>query len=279
MKSIRCGSGLGDSLYLQSAVRHLVEKGESLEVCSNWPDVFRPIWDKIKLSPFRREVDIKAHYAIRKGETETNQFEDVCITAGIREPVDFRLDWTPLNTKLIERIKSPTIAVQLPRRPFDRKDGFGKELLPNCEVIQRAINLLKLRNVNTVLIGSGDALHHFSGIDLNLSNRTSVSDLIDVAYAVDGFLGYVSFIVPLAESLSKPALLVWSKRGLQSSTEFLSRITPRKILHRATSRHAIDDCSEDDLAAAVDTLLAEIGHPGLYGQDGGDRRLWAGGAR
>jgi len=279
-RSIRCGSGLGDSLYLQAAVRHLVERGRALEVCSDWPDVFRPLAGRVTLSPFRREVDIRAHYAMRKRITTTDQFQDVCIAAGITEPVDFRLDWVPQNERLIDRVRGdgtrPVVLVLLPRRPMDRKDGFGDRLLPNCEVIGRAIEILR-PHARIVQVGKGDALYRFGEIDLDLSNATSVADMIDAAWAADGLLGYVSFFVPLAESLLKPALFVWSRRGLESSTDFIAQITPSKILHRATSRAVIDNCTDQQLAEAVNEFRRQIGgaQP-LRGQAGGDRRVGAG---
>ena len=260
MKSIRCGSGLGDSLYLQAVARHLVRKGEKIEVCSDWPDVFRPLDGKVTVSPFRRQqVDIKAHYVYRKSIPGTNQFQDVCIRAGIREPVDFRLDWKPTSPRLVEKIRSmaPVVAVQLPRTPMDRKDGFGLELLPDCNIIQRALNRIR-RHARIVQVGKGEPLHRFTGIDLNLANRTSVAELIDAVWAADAMLGYVSFAVPLAESLNKPALFIWSRRGLASQHEFIKQVTPRKILHRASSRAVFDDCPEQELRGAADALLAAI---------------------
>lgn len=277
MRSIRSGSGLGDSIYLQSAVRHLAQR-EEIEVCSDWPEVFWPLsrCKKVVVKPFRRDVDIRAHYAMRKGVRATDQFQDVCIAAGIKGPVKFELGWTPINRELIERIRyggKPVVIVQLPRRPFDRKDGFGTELLPDCNVIQAAIDLIKPA-AKIVQIGKGDALHRFSGIDVDLANNTSVSDLLDVAAAADGFLGYVSFLVPLAESLNKPALMVWSRAGLDSRHEFIRQITPEKIFHRASSHAIIDDCAADQLAAAAAAFHRQIATGAMVQREiGGDRRL------
>jgi hypothetical protein len=68
-----------------------------------------------------------------------------------------------------------------------------------------------------------------------------VRDLLDVASVADGFLGYCSFMVPLAESFSKPALFVWSHRGLRAPQAYVRQITPQKILHRDTSHFVMDD--------------------------------------
>lgn len=261
LESIRAGKGIGDNLYLQSIARHLVEQGRRLEVCTDWPDIFRPIRDKVSIAPHRRiNVSRVAHYTARKHIAETDQFQDCCITAGIRERVDLRLDWRPANGLLIGDLLAPgkpVVVVQMPRAPFGRLDGYGMELLPDCSTIQRAIDALAGKAV-IVQVGHGKALHRFERVDIDLANRTSVADLLDVASLASGFLGYCSFIVPLAESFSAPALVVWSRRGLKSRDAYIRTITPKKILHRSSSRAVWDDCSDLDLSEAVYAFLDAI---------------------
>lgn len=245
MKSIRCGRGLGDSLYLQSVVRHLLAKGSPrLRVRSDWPDVFLPLGRRVEVVPFARSnIDILAHYSTRKGIIGTTQFQDCCICAGIREPVELKLDWQVTKPGLVEMVRrpgKPVLVVQLPRAPMGRADGFGASLLPDCRAIQRLINEAKPDHT-IVQIGAGQPLFKFAGIDIDLANKVSVAETIDVASAADSFLGYVSFLVPLAESFGKPAVFVWSRRGLVDRHQYVRQITPKKILHAPTSRAVMDD--------------------------------------
>lgn len=273
MKSIRAGRGLGDSLYLQAVARHLVGKGQRLKVCSNWPDVFRPLGGSVQVVPFTRLADINAHYTLRKARGDTDQFEDCCIQAGIRERVEFRLDWKPGKT-LIDSLPKPVVCVLLYRLPMDRVDGFAAELLPEFQQMQRLIDALKGR-ATIVQIGSGKPLREFQGIDLDLANKTSVSELLDVASVADGFLGYCSFLVPLAESLDKPALFLWSSKGVVSRTSYIRQITPKKILHKETSAYVFD--ADQDPERGIEVLLSEIGHRGHDpGQIGCAGRIWSG---
>lgn len=279
--AVRSGKGLGDSLYLQSVARHLVENGRTdLEVCTSWPDVFRPLTGKVLVSPFRRDcVDASFHYISRKRFPDTDQFTDCCISAGISEKIDLRLDWTPLNKKLIENLRSigkPIVIVQLPRDPMGRPDGFGTDLLPDCKAIQKAIDRIGERAF-TVQIGAGKPLHRFRNIGLDLANRTSVADLLDVASIASGALGYCSFIAPLAESLNKPLLLVWSRAGTKSNNPFIRAITPRKIFFRSSSRYVMDDCTLPELDEAVNAFCHQIGSAeAVRGKERCDRREWAG---
>lgn len=244
MKSIRCGMGLGDSLYLQSVARWFVQRGEYMHIASAWPDVFLPLAHGSKVVPFRRNnIDVLAHYSLRKKFTHTDQFEDCCIQAGIKELVELKLDWTVTDSELVDRLRQrgkPIVCVQLPRNPMNRQDGFGAELLPDCGAIQRAIDSIQGR-ATIVQVGGGKSLYDFRGIDIDLANKTNLKQLIDVASVADSFLGYCSFLVPLAEGFDKPALFVWSRRGLSAKHPYIRQITPKKILHKDSSLHVFDD--------------------------------------
>ena len=253
MRTIRGGMGIGDALYLQAVVRHLVAKGERLKVLTAWPDVFLPHAGMIELAPFSRAgVDVLAHYS-RRRSWPTTQFQDCCIQAGLKDPVEFRLDWTVTDPILVQRLQAdgrPIVVVQLPRAPMGRTDGVGHELLPDCRRIQEVLDQLGDR-VLKVQVGAGRPLFKFRGLDVDLRDETTVAQLLDVASVAAGFVGYVSYIVPMAECLEKPAALVWSRLGLRSSTGFVRQITPKKILERASSDHVVDNCSAEALSAMV----------------------------
>lgn len=249
--------GLGDALYVQSIARHLVSRGTALEVRTAWPDLFRGLAPKATVAPFTRDgIHILAHYPTRKKIQVTTQFQDCCITAGISGDVELKLDWVPTNRALIDSLQTglPIVCVQLPRSPMGRTDGFGAELLPNCSVIQKMIDKLKGRAL-VVQIGAGKPLYAFRGIDIDLANKTSVTDLIDVSTVAAGFLGYPSFLIPLAESLAKPVMAVWSRLGLKSGQPYIQQITPAKLLHHSTSRYIVDDANDKSISEAADAIL------------------------
>lgn len=271
MRSIRGGAGLGDAIYVAGVARHLLARGEMLEVCTNYPDIYRQLQTRIRVSPYRRKpVDIVAHYTTRRHVPGTSQFQDCCISAGLPANLDFCLPWRPINLGLVARLEAagrPVIVVQMPRAPFGRTDGFGAEFLPDVTAIQHAIDMIAGRAF-IVQIGAGTPerfdgrklmpFDGYRGIDLDLTNKTSVSDVLDIAALADGLLGQCSFIVPLAESFAKPALLIWSRKGLCSPHEVVRQMTPQKILHRATSRAVLDDCRDVELIEAVNALCEPI---------------------
>ena len=138
---------------------------------------------------------------------------------------------------------------------MDRKDKFGRELLPKEETFNRIIDALK-PVYHIVQIGSGKPLYHLEGIDLDLTSKTSITDLLDIALIADRFMGQVSFIIPLSESFDKKALIVWASKGLNSQERYISRITPRKILHKPSSLYVMDDWPDEK----IERVLMEFIH-------------------
>lgn len=262
MRSIRSGKGLGDALYLQAVCRHLTRNGERLRAATMYPDVFIPLEDRVECMPFTRDgIDIVAHYSLRRAQP-TRQFQDCCISAGIKGEVDLRLDWKPVGllggAVVAEAGPRPIVAVGLPRNPMNRTDGWGDELLPDCRVIQRAIDMARASGCFVVQVGAGAPRYQFTGIDWDLANKTTVVDLIDVVHAAHAVIGYVSFLLPLSESLGKPGLFIWSRRGLKARHGNVRLIRPEKIIEKPTARAVWDDCTDEELSAAVQRLTTEL---------------------
>lgn len=259
MRSIRAGMGLGDALYLQSVARHLVKRGEKVKVMTAWPDVFKPLNGSVECQPFTRAgVDLVAHYTTRKGIPGTSQFEDCCLNARLDGPVELKLEWPVRPSKLVTEIRMeargrPVVLVQLMRSPMNRKDKFGASLLPDGKAMQKCIDRLKDR-CYLVQVGSGPSLYELQGLHRDLANQTEVDELLDVAANADGFLGYVSFFIPLAESLGKPALMVWSSKGLRDAVAYVRQITPEKVIHRKDLVRVVMDDAKD-IEGAADAFL------------------------
>lgn len=257
MKEIRSGSGFGDSIYLQSIVRSVVLSGDRITARSGYPELFRSLG--VPVVKFHKTPPcLVAHYAARKSAPETTQFEDMVISAGIIGPVEMRLDWQVAKPKIIGKPARPVIAVMLPRSPMSRDDGFGKELSPDYSIID-ALLRERRSSITTVQIGQGEALYDYGSIDVDLANKTSISDLLDVACLVDGFVGICSFMIPLAESLDKPFFALWSAAGLESKVRYINRVTPEKIIHRKDLGHyAVDTESPHEIRAEFELFLQQV---------------------
>lgn len=265
--SIRAGRGLGDSLYLQSIVRYFVETGRRPIIFSDWPAAFEHLG--VAVSPFRRSgVDVIAHYVTRKDAPGTTLFEDMCIAANVPRETPLSLRRRTVDERFVAAIlaaarSKPIVMVQQPREPFGRADGFGLDLLPRLSALQRVVDRLK-GGAYLVQVGAGPSMGALRNLDLDLVDRTSVAQVLDLAAVASGLLGYCSFFLPLAESLSKPSLMIWSGRGLRSPVPYIRSITPAKILHRPDlSRWVLDECPESEICREADAFLDAVGSPAL----------------
>ena len=245
---IRGGSGLGDSLYVQTIARHLVKQGKEVEVCSNWPEIFSQM--DVKVSEFTRQnIDKICHYNRRKPEP-TSQFEDCCIDAGVTG-VEYTLDWEIQGQWDFPK---PVLLVYMPRTPMDRKDNYGKELFPDCDVLNDIIRVIK-PHFYTIQVGKGNPLYKLDNIDLDLVNKTSVTDLLDLAKLSSRLIGQISGMIPLAESFDKKCLALFSFKGLSCPDQRISSLLPRKLCHKETSLHVVDNWTPKQIEDVLATFL------------------------
>lgn len=279
---IRAGSGLGDSLYLQAVVRHmvLVDGRNDLEVCTPYPELFKALNGAAVTVPFTKlGVSLVSHYVTGKRVQGTDQFQDMNTSVGLRKKADLKLDWDVGDLNLVETVLTkaagrPVALVALPRNPMDRIDGFGKELSPDWAAVQLGINEARARGFYVVQVGKGTAIHTLGNIDLDLANTTTVAQLVDLAAAVATvFIGIPSFFIPLSESFSKPCFIVFSRRGLESKVSFISAVTPAKVIHRKDiCKHVVDDWELEKIKEVAGEVL-NLGRDSyqVSRQAGGDR--------
>jgi hypothetical protein len=258
MRRIRGGSGLGDSLYVRPIVDYYIGRGDQVAVMSNYPAIF--LGSGAKVEPFTRNgTNVLAHYTAGKARTNTNQWQDVCVAAKVGDlPLSFK--WEIQRPDLTRDLKAmargkPIIMVNGGRHPMGRKDGFGDEMLPKRAAFDAV--LAALSDCFTVEVGQGAELYPLTA-DVDLADRTSVADLLDIASIASGLVGQCSFMIPLAEAFDKPLLCVWAAKGLASATEFIRLCTPRKILSKPSSLWVMDDATTDQFDTALKSFRALI---------------------
>jgi hypothetical protein len=247
VKRVRGGRGLGDALYVRPVAEHFVRVGEQVTVYSDHEDVF--IGSGARVERFTRDgCNVVAHYTHGKANPETNQWQDVCALAGT-PGLALSFEWKIQRPDLVRDLKAmasgkPIIMINGGRAPMGRHDGYGFDMLPRREAFD--VVLAALADCFTVEVGKGAELYPLSA-DVDLADRTSVADLLDIASISAGLVGQCSFMIPLAEALGKPLLCVWAAKGLTSKTEFIRQCTPQKILSKPTSRFVMDDWPADQI--------------------------------
>ena len=219
---VRSGSGIGDNLYGQAIAREL-SKIKDVEVCTNFPELY-PY--PVKFSEFsRHNIDVIAHYSGRRREP-TNQWEDVQITSGVKATLT--IDWEPRNLTLLDSLPEEFVLVIGGRLPMGRKDGYGLPLLPSQAVFNRELRKVGLPAVS---IGRGDRVYPVE-VDIDLDNKTSLSDILDIAWKAKVCFGQIGTLVPLAEIFDKPATFIWSSRQPNHENWVINHLTPEKVLSK-----------------------------------------------
>lgn len=249
MRAIRCASGLGDSVYLRAIADHFARAGERITALSNYPEIFAG--SPCLVEPFRREnVQIVAHYVTGKANASTNQWQDVCLAAGVAHPVPFEFDWTVANRELMDGVREraagrQVVLVQGGRTPMARTDGFGKELLPDRQAFEATLEPLRA-DCYLVAVGKAEPIYRLP-VDEDLTGKTSVADLLDLFKTCDGAVAQVGYAVPMAEAFDRPLLVVWADSGVKSREPYVARITPSKIFAKPTSTFVMDDWAPERL--------------------------------
>jgi hypothetical protein len=250
VKRVRGGRGLGDALYVRPVAEHFVRAGEQVTVCSDHEDVF--IGSGARVERFTRDgCNVVAHYTHGKANPNTNQWQDVCALAGVGD-LAMSFKWEIQRPDLVRDLQAmaggkPIIMVNGGRAPMGRHDGFADEMLPQRSAFDAVLSALS--GCFTVEVGKGAELYPLTA-DVDLADRTTVADLLDIATISAGLVGQCSFVIPLAEAFDKPLLCVWAARGLVSKTEFIRLCTPQKILSKPSSRFVMDDWQADRIAEA-----------------------------
>ena len=257
MIRIRCGRGIGDSLYLRPIVDHLVSTGERVTALSDYPDIF--IGSGATVEPFSRKpyaANRVANYTHRMHDQTTTQWQDILRSAQIPD-IPLRFSWSIKNVALIAGLKAkaagrPIIVVHGGREPMARNDKYGRDLMPTRESFEAAIAALD--DCFTVRIGNAPHLYDLL-VSLDLQGSTTVSDLLDIAWACDGVIAQCSFAIPLAECFAKPLLAIWAARGLRSATAYIRTVSPAKVLTVPKSLFVIDDYVGQRIAGVARSIF------------------------
>lgn len=261
MIRIRGASGLGDSVYLRAVAEHFARQGERVIACSNFPEIFKG--SPVETEPFRRtDVDRVAHYVTGKTRRGTTQWQDVCIAAGAIGEVPFRFDWTRGPRGWVERVREmagdlPVVLVHGGRVPMNRTDGFGSKIMPAREPFARALGRV---GADCYLVAVGRRIDRVYTLpcDLDLTDATTVPDLLDLFQDADGVVGQCSFAVPMAEVFDRPLLAIWSSEGLEDREPYVRQITPEKVLSKPSSRHVVDDVPAEEIIAAAAAFARHV---------------------
>jgi hypothetical protein len=260
---LKGASGLGDTIIAYPIIKWYAQRYNTVYYMSDYPELYETLpnvkcYPHQKINYFRlgegnkHPVDIRFTYTPRKYTEGTSQFVDSCMSAKAPDDLKFKIDWEVKNHKLITDIANwadgrKICILSAPYEPFGREDQWGALLRINPDLVQKIVDTYKDK-VYFVQIGNSFVLHRIKGI-INLIEKTTVSDLMDLVRWADFGLSQIGNLLPMCEALNTKNFIIFSKAGLETDNRFLSSITPDKTVHY---KHLNTSVVDDNIDKAVE---------------------------
>lgn len=238
--------GLGDAIHVRAVVLHLLKQGEEITVFTLWPDVF----DNLPVS-VRPADEAKQHLDLTSARAcvqcmvphirGLSQFRNVCLQAGILEPIDLDIEWSARNSPLLDGVLSKADRPILIFQPLKRVNNEEDELRrPNVDAFDRLI--AGHEDHFTVRIGHPQFVEDMPiACDLDLFGKLSVTDAIDLVTIADLVCSEPSYLGILAQAFDKKLECLFSARGLRSKVKSVAGATPERLFHKKQKTTAIYD--------------------------------------
>jgi hypothetical protein len=236
---------------------------------SNYPELFTTL-KNVKVYPHRKlnyiitedgkqPIDIRFTYCGRKYTPGTDQYQDSLLSAKVPTYTKLQIPWSIKNKDLAKKIMEDAgyrkiVLVSAPYEPFGREDEWGKELRVNHNSFNTIFNDSKVKeNCYIIQIGNKFALHKVS-CNMDLIDKTSVSDLMDLVSISDVCVSQIGNMLPMSEALNTKNFIVYSSSGLKSENKFIAAITPEKTVHYRKLNTSVIDTDSNILKRFYDTV-------------------------
>jgi hypothetical protein len=245
---LKGASGLGDTIIAYPIIKHYSKLYDTVHYMTDYPELYKSIGN-VKCYPHQKinyiqdgdkkiGVDIRFTYCGRKYTPGSSQFEDSCISAGIKEKLDFNIDWPSKNEQYEKQ--RPICILAAPYEPFGREDEWGAILRINPKIMHAIVDEYKDR-VDFIQIGNRFVLHKINGVTYDMVNKTNVTELMDLVKMADVGLSQVGNLLPMCEALGVKTFTIFSEEALKCDNRFISSITPEKVVHYKDMNISVKD--------------------------------------
>lgn len=243
--AIKGASGLGDCVYAVSIAEYYSKEYDNIYVMSDFPVLFEHL-PKVKCFKHKKlnhidlpdgrkkDIDKRFTYCGRKYTAGTTQFEDSYLSIHIKEKLEMNISWKVKNNELVDNIrkcaKDKKICIlSAPYEPFGRDDEWGSLLRIKPDIMQTIVN--NRDDIYFIQVGNKYALHKISNVDLDLIDKTSVSDLMDLVCICDFGISQIGNLLPICECMNKKNFLIFAITGQNCGNKFIEAVTPEKCVH------------------------------------------------
>jgi len=256
--SLRGAGGLGDAVYMYPVLKYYLEHGQSVEILTKYPDVYKPLkkLGLIVTDRYAKQPDRECRYAPRYAIQKTTTFEDTVMLAGIEEKLTLKIEFESPGS-FDFKTKNKICVIRNPSLPMNGK-GIGELLIPDCTIFQKIIDAFKDR-VYFILAGNSGGNFSFplKGIDLNLTEKLSLPQVMQLITQADINLTQCGFIFPFCEALNRKVFVLFSDRGMKCNHKFFPYIIPKKVINKPSIvSYAIDNEPHEKILERFGELLA-----------------------
>ncbi len=197
--NVRCQLGLGDAVYAFPIVKELAKKSH-VKVLTKYPEVFKDLSNMSCVD----EMDSYDIYLKYTREPGLNQYDEMCRRARIRPAFKFTYKSDNVESmKALGQGKSICV-VKEPCAAHMNKQKGNFSASPKVGEFQEWINL-NASKYHYISVGKSEVFKkRLSGIDLDLNDVLTVSQLLQLCVAADAFATQIGHLVPIAQGLGKP---------------------------------------------------------------------------
>lgn len=250
---LKAPKGLGDAIFLRAIVLHFLEKGEQITIFTGWPDVFDDLPIKIRPeSEFEKHPDIRSvsYSSGRKGSvvapeliSNDSAFSMACKTAGISEPVEFKMDWKVRYPELIDGIRQKAVnkKIFVYQMPRIAKNANQELLTPDRKAFIKIID----EHSDYFRIKMGHPPYVDNGIDapceMDMYGKAFIHKSFDIGTIADLLYGQSCFITQMAEAMDKRFICMIPSKAMNSDSWMKYYASPERVCHKRNLMTAVYD--------------------------------------
>ena len=222
--------GFGDSICLYPIINYLSKNIEVITY-TDFPEVYRDL--NIKTEKYDNHKEINAGYLNLKNNQKTTQYEDICKTIGLDcSKIPFVIN----NNKKKEKI-CLFRKIYTPLSGMKKKLEAASFLMPKKESYYKLID--KIKPYYKCFQFGNENDNKFDNIE-NINLKKDFNELVSLIGRASLVVTQVGHTLHLSEALGVKTHVIFSKKGLSCSNQFVKTITPKKVLFTKYSSWEID---------------------------------------
>lgn len=234
MIALRASSGLGDAIHLRAAVLHLLDRGDRVMIFNRYAQVFADLPIKIRSVAAGDKCKVLRHFAykLQRPSPTVDNFTAACQRAGIEWPVTLAMRWTVKNEELVDRIMGlatgrKILIFQSPKKP----DNEQQELLrPGIEAYNAFV--ADHHEHFRIRLGHSRFVEDYQEpCELDLLDKTSITEAFDIGTVGDLFFGESCYIPMMGEAMDKRFAIMFTRRAL-TANDRVANFTPERLFHK-----------------------------------------------